>query len=921
MRKLLPTLLCLCTILSAAAQKFSIIGSVKDTGYKLPLKNATITLLKAKDSILVSYTRANTEGNFELKNIDTGKYSILVSYPAYADFTDVIYLTKNENLGVIAMLTKAAVLQNVIVKGSGAIKMRGDTIAFVADSFKVKEGATVEDLLKKLPGIQVNKKGEITAQGEKVEKILVDGEEFFGDDPTLATQNLNANIVKEVQVFDKKSDQATFTGIDDGVKSKTINLKLKDDANKGYFGKLNLGGGLPNRWENNAMINKFRQKKKISAFALMGNTGKIGLNWGENRQYGGNEVDMQMTDDGDMYFSSQGDEDFGWGENFRGQGLPSAWQAGISYGNKWDNDKNNVNGSYRFQKQNTTGGNNSITQTILPDTQYFNNQRSQNFASKFKHKVNGSYEIKLDSTQTLKISVNASTGKNFNTNRFNSEALAGNGLPVNQSSRNSNSTTDKKDFSTSLIWRKKMKKKGRTISLNFDQKYSENESDGKLLNYNSFFKNGLLTTRDTTDQQKINTGKTITTTNKVAYTEPIGKNGIIEINYTLNINKNEAKRLSYDKRNDKYDSLNRLFSNNFVFNTTTHLTGIAYRYTAKKYNFGFGSNIANAQWKQTNLFNDSVRNYSFINLFPRANFQYKFSQFKRINFNFNGNTTAPTLNQIQPVADNSDPLNINIGNNNLKQSFNQSYSINFSNYKVLTETNIWTGIWLNTSNNAIGNKETIDSVGRRISQTVNVNGNYNLSGYVSWGSKLKKADLRISVDGNYNLGKQNGFINGLKNTNNFSNASLSLYITKQKDDKYDITLENRVGYVTSKSSLRPDVVTKYWTYEPKLDIGLDLPGKIDFNTDINYNWRQKTSTFDNNNNVLLWNARLEKKISKKKDLKLGFKVNDLLNQNLGFSRVANSNFISQDNYDVIKRYWLITLKWNFYKGPQKGEEW
>ena len=282
---------------------------------------------------MVVFTRTKDHGEFELNNVQPGSYLLMVTYPKFADYLEEIKINGNEvDLGKINLIRKSELLKEVVVSQKlGAIRMKGDTLAFMADSFKVKDGATVEDLLKKLPGIQVNKNGEITAQGEKVQKVLVDGEEFFSDDPAVVTQNLRADAVKEVQVFDKKSDQAAFTGIDDGEKSKTINLKLKDDKKKGYFGKVKLGGGLPDKFENNGMLNAFKGKRKFTAFGTMSNTGSAGLNWEDQEKYGGGSNMQYNEDEGYFYSFGESDEFNTWGGRYNGEGLPTAWTGGLTF--------------------------------------------------------------------------------------------------------------------------------------------------------------------------------------------------------------------------------------------------------------------------------------------------------------------------------------------------------------------------------------------------------------------------------------------------------------------------------------------------------------------------------------------------------------------------------------------------------------
>ena len=267
MKPILLLTVILFSVYNLHAQNAGLSGKLTDTLDKQNLPNTAVTLLHAKDSVLYKFTRSNEDGAFQFTGIDTGKYILLITRNRYADYVEDFSLTDNEQkkLGNIVLTTEANLLKSVEVRTRiAAMRMKGDTLEFKADSFHVRENASVEDLLKILPGIQVDKNGNITAQGEKVQKVLVDGEEFFGNDPTVATQGLQANVVDKVQVFDKKSDQAEFTGIDDGEKSKTINLTLKDDKKKGYFGKVDLEGGADDKWSNTGMINIFRKKQKIS---------------------------------------------------------------------------------------------------------------------------------------------------------------------------------------------------------------------------------------------------------------------------------------------------------------------------------------------------------------------------------------------------------------------------------------------------------------------------------------------------------------------------------------------------------------------------------------------------------------------------------------------------------------------------------
>jgi hypothetical protein len=386
MRKLtVPFLIFLSFLFSQNLSAQTLSGKIIDTAGKKDISNAVVALLTPGDSILYKFVRTNTTGRFEIKNARPGKYVLLITHPYYANYIDDITVPEtNLDLKEIPFISKSQLLQEVIVKSGSPIKIKGDTTEYTADSFRVKANANVEELLKKLPGIQVGKDGTIKAMGEKVTKVLVDGEEFFGDDPGIAVKNLRADAVDKVQVFDKKSDQATFTGIDDGVKDKTINLKLKDDKKKGYFGKISGSGGLPSNYNNTAMINAFKAKRKMAAYGIMSNTGQTNLDWEDQNNYGGGMGDnMMIEDNGDVYFFGGGDGE----DNYRDgrNGIPRNWNAGLHYSDKFNNNKVSLNTGYKYTKVNSLGTTNTFSKIFLPDTSWNNNSTNTTYSSRTKH--------------------------------------------------------------------------------------------------------------------------------------------------------------------------------------------------------------------------------------------------------------------------------------------------------------------------------------------------------------------------------------------------------------------------------------------------------------------------------------------------------------------------------------------------------
>ncbi|MBS1597594.1 MAG: outer membrane beta-barrel protein [Bacteroidetes bacterium] len=893
-------------------------GNISDTANKKSLTHAVISLLRKSDSVLVAFTRTGETGDFQLSHLKGGNYVLLVTAHFFADYTDIINLADSStiDLGKIALTRRSQLLQEVLVKQQlGALRVKKDTLEFVADSFKLPPNATVEDLLKRFPGIQVDKNGKITAQGETVEKVLVEGEEFFGNDPTIATKNIQADAVDKVQIFDKKSDQATFTGIDDGQKSRTINLKLKEDKKKGYFGKIDVGGGTESSWNGSAMINRFRSKRKISAYGIMSNTGKTGLDWNEANSYGtGNGIEYN-DDFGGFYFSGSDDE-FN-NSSYYGEGLPKSWSAGINYSNKFGNDKQNLNGSYRYTKLNSEGSGNSLSQSILPDTAFFNKESRNSFSSRQRHSGSGIYEWQIDSSTSLKVTATGYLGKSLGFNNYIGESLNEFGDTVNKSIRNSNSDGNSSNIHSIWILRKRFSKPGRTISLNVDQLYNDDKSNGFLYAINSFYdKANIQTFASTTDQRKVGQTMLSSLNGKITYTEPLSKKSFIELNYGLRNSKSDAEKLSYDKDNGgKYNTLNDTFSNHYKFDVLTNTVGGAFKFNGRDFTVSAGSDIGWSRFKQTNLFKDSLSTRNYTNFYPKIIFNYKFGPNSRLNISYRGNTKQPTIQQIQPVADNSNPLNINVGNPFLKQEFNHNIQFNFNTYKVFSQRGIYIYGNISKTDNAIVTSNSTDTLGRTINQYINTNGNYNAYAGGGYNLKLKKLDMNVSAGFNFSGSRYNNFVNGEKNKTDNVAGGLNIGFWKEKEKKYNMYYNGNFNYNTSTSSIRQDLKTNYWTQEHNFSITVQLPHKFEVNSEIQANLRQKTVVFDQNNNVVLWNAYIGRKLLKNDKAIIKISGHDILNQAKGYNRYINSNVLREDNYQTIKRYFLISFLWNFAKNP------
>ncbi|HEX3933120.1 MAG TPA: outer membrane beta-barrel protein [Puia sp.] len=904
---------------SAMAQYSHISGSVSDTLEKKSLSNASILLLRPADSILIAHARSDAAGHFQLNKVPTGHYLLLVTYPSYADYIDEIDAKDTNGLLLppVPMVLRSKLLETVVVNGNkGAVRIKGDTTEFNADSFRTEAGASVEDLLKKLPGIQVDRNGKITAQGETVKKVLVDGEEFFGDDPTLVTQNLRADMVDKVQVFDKKSDQATFTGIDDGQREKTINLKLKNGKKNGYFGRLTAGTGTDGYYDEELMANYFKNKEKLAAYGIVSNTGKTGLNWQERDNYGQSILGNADVDESTGFITIQNNNDDldTWSGRFEGQGFPAVKTGGLHFNNKWDDDLQSLNGNYKYMDLAVKGNSTTNTENILPDTFYFNNQR-QTFDNRIiRHTVDGTYELKFDSTSSLKIMADGGTDHKTTFNQFTSDYLAADSSLVNSNSRTTSTTGDKRVVNSNFLWRKKLGKVGRTISMNVRENYTDNTAAGYLYSNTNFYQGGAPTGDSLIDQYKNYHTTTTLLDTKATYTEPLSRVSFLVANYGILVNNNHSDRNSYNQQTGgKYTLLDSLYSNNYQYNVFTQRGGLAYSFVKKKFRFSAGTDVGFANFHQRDLMADTTATRHFINWFPTASLAYSFSSMARLSIQYNGITTQPSVTQIQPILTNEDPLNVYIGNPGLKPQFANRFQLFYQDYKVLTDRGIWANVWSTFTPNDISTSSTLDSTGKRTNQYVNVNGTYTINGATSYSWKWKKLDLHPWFGVTADVSNNVSIVNGIPNTTHSGTYGFGPGFWKSKEKKYDFNMDVTFAYTLSKSSINPGVITHYWTYSFSPNGNLYLPLKFQLHADGEINLRQKTSVFDNNNNVVKIDVWLGKKFLKHDQLLIKVAVNDLLNQNIGFNRTVNSNFISQNTYSTIKRFGMISVVWNFNK--------
>ena len=901
------------------AQTYSIKGAVSDTLNNTPLQRASVVIIRTSDSVIQCFTRTKADGSFELKVPDQGKYILQITFPSFAEYVDVINVKKNiTDYGLIPMVSKEHLLQEFVLNQQvAAIKIKGDTTEYMADSFKVKDNATVEDLRKRLPGIQVDKNGQITAQGETVQKVLVDGEEFFSDDPKVVTEGLQAGVVKKVQVYDKKSDQTEFTGIDDGQKTKTINLELKDDKKKGYFGKIDAGGGTGGYFQDQGMINDFKSKMQLSAFGIMSNTDKVGLGWQDNDNFSSGNGVTEITDEGQVTITSNNTaEDMaGWDGKYNGEGLPQIWTGGLHFADKWDQDKEHFAGNYRYVMQNVDIIGNTVIQNPLPnDSESVTHQYKNQFSRGDRNGLDGMFEWKIDSMTSIKLTANAGEKNTDISTMYTSATLAQNIDTSNTNWRKVTSNANADFLNADLLIRKKFVKKGRSLSVDIKENYKDSKSDGFLSSYTKLYLVDT-STGDSINQRKSSNTSTLAFAAKATYTEPLSKIAYLEADYGITINNSRTTNYSYDSSAPgQYNAFDNYYSSDYKYNILTNTGGLALRFIPnKKVNFSFGSDISNSQYNQTDLLRDSSRKYAYLNLFPKATFVYTLGRETSLKFNYLGSTTQPTIDEVSPLHQDTDPTNITIGNTGLKEQFTNAFTLRFNNFKILSQRYFFASATFDVINNAISTNTT-NIEGIRTTQYVNVNGNYNGFAFVGYGFKLKKIDLQIGAHINTGINHINNYINDTLNHSNNNTYTFTLDLEYYKDKKFDLEFNPSVTYNDNRSTIT-SYATSYWTSNNELTGSFQLPLKFEIGSTITWFLRQQTTLFYKDNNVLIWNAYVGKKFTKKSNLELRASVFDMLNQNVGYNRTAQAGIITEETYNTIRRYGMLSLVWNFSHLP------
>jgi Outer membrane protein beta-barrel family/Carboxypeptidase regulatory-like domain len=902
----------------AVAQKYTLKGAVADTAHK-PLVSATVMLLNAKDSSLVNFSRTNTEGRFAFPNLSASNYILKVTFVGLQ--SNERRLTLNQftdgDLGQITLVPIANQLDEVRIKAERApIAMNGDTLEYNANAFKTQPNALVEDLLKKLPGVEVDRQGNVKAQGEKVKRVLVDGKEFFGRDPKIATQNLPADAVDKVQVFDRKSDIAQFSGIDDGQRDKTINLSLKENKKNGMFGTVAAGAGPDSRFSGRLNLNSFGKGKQLSILGRGNNLNQSTFSIDDYINFSGGLGRLMSGSGGRIDISSSDIGGMDLGNSVRPTGFTTSWSGGANL-NREFNKKTELNGSYFFNALNVIKESDAERQTFLTNRSFTNFSQSFNQNQNQNHRINFTLDHKIDSLQTLKLTTNATFNHTDVYINGSSSAVNDRGQTENEGTRLNQANGSGWSLNSDLLYRKKLLKKGRFFTTNLSFGLNTNDQNGVVMANNSFFVVGKKVRTDSIRQNQTQRSNRYNYGLGLTYTEPLGRRWYAELNYNVRQNLSDATQEVYDlNRRDVANKpqLNGALSNVFESIITYQRGGAGLRMVRQKSNLSFGINTQQTDLEANNISQKTLISRSFNYLLPTAVWSYQFSQSNRAGLRYTTTAQEPSAQQLQPIVNNNDPLNKSVGNPELKPEYSHRVNLDYSAFNQLAFTNFFISANVAYTRNKITYSQTINDSLVRTMKPINVATDYSANGYASYGFRIKPLSLRINLTANFMYQWGINFANNVENQTRSVIPSGEIRLDFNPNDVIDWSFggkitQNQTSYSVSKNFNQ--ILTNQDLFG---EMNFKLPKDFRLGTTFNYYLYSGLRNAPDQQ-IPIWDASVSKSFLKNNRGELKLSASDLLNRNLGITRTAALNFIENQRVRSLGRYFLLTFTYSIKGGP------
>lgn len=891
----------------------NVTGSVVEQGSDTPIEQATVRLLNVKDSAMVRGVVSVRNGSFTLKNVKKGSYLLHITFIGYDPLYQPLQITGKKNpvnVGKLELSDGAIELGEAVVIGKAPeVTVRNDTVEYNADSYKVTEGSVLEDLLKKMPGVEVDSEGKITVNGKEVKKVMVDGKEFFSDDPKVASKNLPAKMIDKLQVLDKKSDMAQMTGFDDGEEETVINLTVKPGMKQGWFGNAYGGYGSKDRYEGNAMVNRFVNNDQITFMGGANNTNNMGFS------------DLAST-----MFSGMGGGGGRRGGFGAGSGITSSGNAGLNFSKEFKPDKLTLGGNTRYSHSDNDARSKSDRQNILPgDSSSYDNSEAMSRTKSDNFGVDFRLEWKPDTMTQLIFRPSFSLSHSMNDNFSDATTLDNERDTVNTNKSSNYSESNGYNLNASIDFSRKLNNKGRVFSATLSGGNSDSYSDGMnrsdivYFNQTDALKNSIIDQRSRYDNKGFNYRA------YVSWVEPIGHNNFIQATYSISQRKQEALKNVYNQDADGiYNVLDSAYSQSYRNNFISQRASLSFKSQRAKFNYTIGLNLDPSYSSSENFVGDTTLSKitrKVVNLSPMAQFNYMFDKRTNLRIMYNGRTSQPSMTQLQPVADISDPTNITIGNPDLNPRYTNNVFIRFQQFTPEKQRAFM--IMANGSyiiNDIVSYTSYNQETGVKTTTYKNVNGNYSGNVRMMLNTPLKNKKFSINSMTMASFANSNGYINEEKNTNR------NLILSERggidfRSSYLDLGVNGNIRYNATSNSLQKENNQNTFNYGAGGYTTIYLP--LNFKIESDVNWSTNSGYGDGfKQNEVLWNASASKSFLKNNQGTLRFKIYDILQQRSNISRSVTASYIQDSEYNTLGSYFMVHFIYRFsiFKGGASASD-
>ena len=891
----------------------NVTGSVVEQGSDTPIEQATVRLLNVKDSAMVRGVVSARNGSFTLKNVKKGSYLLHITFIGYDPLYQPLQITGQKNpvnVGKLELSDGAIELGEAVVIGKAPeVTVRNDTVEYNADSYKVTEGSVLEDLLKKMPGVEVDSEGKITVNGKEVKKVMVDGKEFFSDDPKVASKNLPAKMIDKLQVLDKKSDMAQMTGFDDGEEETVINLTVKPGMKQGWFGNAYGGYGSKDRYEGNAMVNRFVNNDQITFMGGTNNTNNMGFS------------DLAST-----MFSGMGGGGGRRGGFGAGSGITSSGNAGLNFSKEFKPDKLTLGGNTRYSHSDNDARSKSDRQNILPgDSSSYDNSEAMSRTKSDNFGVDFRLEWKPDTMTQLIFRPSFSLSHSMNDNFSDATTLDNERDTVNTNKSSNYSESNGYNLNASIDFSRKLNNKGRVFSATLSGGNSDSYSDGMnrsdivYFNQTDALKNSIIDQRSRYDNKGFNYRA------YVSWVEPIGHNNFIQATYSISQRKQEALKNVYNQDADGiYNVLDSAYNQSYRNNFISQRASLSFKSQRAKFNYTIGLNLDPSYSSSENFVGDTTLSKitrKVVNLSPMAQFNYMFDKRTNLRIMYNGRTSQPSMTQLQPVADISDPTNITIGNPDLNPRYTNNVFIRFQQFTPEKQRAFM--IMANGSyiiNDIVSYTSYNQETGVKTTTYKNVNGNYSGNVRMMLNTPLKNKKFSINSMTMASFANSNGYINEEKNTNR------NLILSERggidfRSSYLDLGVNGNIRYNATSNSLQKENNQNTFNYGAGGYTTIYLP--LNFKIESDVNWSTNSGYGDGfKQNEVLWNASASKSFLKNNQGTLRFKIYDILQQRSNISRSVTASYIQDSEYNTLGSYFMVHFIYRFsiFKGGASASD-